>query len=81
MKVKSFTQTCIACPSQWEGLLEDDRPFYVRYRWGYLCIDVGPIGDTIDNLRNWKLVYARPIGDDLDSLISWEKVNGIMEGL
>ncbi len=49
MKVKSFTHTCLACPSQWEGFLDDDRPFYVRFRWGRLVIRVGVIGDSFDN--------------------------------
>lgn len=28
------TQTCIACPEQWEGEFADGRRFYFRYRWG-----------------------------------------------
>lgn len=30
------TQTLIACPSQWDITLDDDRQVYARYRWGWL---------------------------------------------
>lgn len=36
--IEHLTQTCGACPSQWEGELEDGRMLYIRYRWGYLSI-------------------------------------------
>ncbi len=81
MKVKSYTQTCFACPSQWEGFLEDSRPFYVRFRWGQLVIRVGSLGDSFDNCPFWTGIYNEKISDDLDGLISWEEVNIIMEGL
>jgi len=34
----TLTMTCSACPSQWEGTLDDGRNFYIRYRWGYLSL-------------------------------------------
>ena len=33
-KVKSIEKTCNACPSQWEGLTEDGKYIYIRYRHG-----------------------------------------------
>jgi hypothetical protein len=41
LRVKAFQRTCIACPSQWEGQLEDGRWFYARYRWSSFCFGVG----------------------------------------
>jgi len=48
--VKSVVQTCFACPSQWEGSLEDGRMFYVRFRWGYLSVRVSaePTKNSMD---------------------------------
>ena len=40
MKVKKIVETCGACPSQWEGSLDDGRAIYIRYRHGYLSIRV-----------------------------------------
>ena len=45
MKVISIEQTCGACPSQWEGITDDNRRVYVRYRWGNLSVRVGEIDD------------------------------------
>ncbi len=42
MKVKKIVETCSACPSQWEGSLEDGRTLYIRYRHGYLSIRLSP---------------------------------------
>ena len=38
LKVISINQTCSACPSQWDAVLEDGREVYIRYRWGWLSI-------------------------------------------
>jgi hypothetical protein len=34
--ITELQQTCVACPSQWEGRLADGRALYIRYRHGYL---------------------------------------------
>ena len=36
LRLKSLTQTCTACPSQWEG---------ARYRWGHLAVTAAPTMD------------------------------------
>jgi hypothetical protein len=41
----ALTKTCTACPSQWEGILEDGRAVYARYHHGELSVG---IGDDID---------------------------------
>ena len=38
--IKHLEQTCFACPSQWEGETTDGKYIYIRYRWGYLSVDV-----------------------------------------
>ncbi len=44
--VTTLTQTCSACPSQWEGRTADNRAVYIRYRHGYLRIEVSEPGGT-----------------------------------
>ena len=48
-KAISLIKTCEACPSQWEGTLDDGRNFYIRYRWGYLSLRFSeePGGDAV----------------------------------
>ena len=42
--ITKLIQTCGACPSQWYGKSIDDNgiehEIYIRYRWGYLRLDV-----------------------------------------
>jgi hypothetical protein len=45
VNVISCERTCIACPSQWEGVCSDGRRIYIRYRWGSLTYG---FGDTIE---------------------------------
>ncbi len=59
-KVDTLIQTCEACPAQWEGRFKDGREFYIRYRWGWLRVDV-PFGHT---------VYEVKIGNDWNGTLS-----------
>jgi predicted GNAT family acetyltransferase len=68
--VDTVTQTCDACPSQWEGRLSDGRRLYVRYRWGALEID-------IDGER----VLDQQRGDGLDGLLTYEELKAATEGV
>lgn len=66
MILKTVTQTCMGCPSQWSGKLDDGTELYVRYRWGWLTASVeGPAGEQI---------LSRQIGDQFDGVISWDEV-------
>ena len=52
--VVQWRQTCMACPSQWEGRLDDGRFFYGRYRWGYLSLGFGDVLDAaVMNGNSW----------------------------
>lgn len=66
-----LTQTCLACPSQWEGVLKDGRCFYVRYRHGRLTIH---IGKSISEAITSPPAIKRVIGDRLDGYIEWNDV-------
>jgi len=37
-KVIEIERTCFACPSQWEGKLDDGREIYIRYRNGNFSV-------------------------------------------
>lgn len=69
-KLKSLEQTCFACPSQWEGELENGKFIYIRFRWGNLGYGIGDtIGEAIHNYD-----YGESISDGLDGLISEEEM-------
>jgi hypothetical protein len=65
MKVLNYRRTCYACPSQWEGQLDNGLFFYVRYRWGYFSIG---LGTTVDEA----------VGDDFYDSETGEALDGFM---
>lgn len=42
-----LTETCVACPKQWEGYKDDGTFIYIRYRHGSFRIDEGEVGNAI----------------------------------
>ena len=64
--VVEIKRTCSACPSQWEGILDDGRSIYVRYRWGNITAG---IGDTLDEAIRNKSIYFS-YGDEFDGYIT-----------
>ncbi len=74
MKVRDLLDCGTACPAQWEGRTDDDRPVYVRYRWGYLSVCVGPPGGDADSAVGGVEVHGEQIGDEYDGFIEWEQV-------
>lgn len=46
-RIKYFSRTCLACPSQWEGSLEDGNFVYIRYRGAKFKAYIAP------NEREW----------------------------
>jgi hypothetical protein len=81
MKVDKITQTCWACPSQWEGNLDDGRMFYARYRWGGLSITLSrnPTESISVLFNDGDMIYDESLGDGLDGFLEQEKLVEIME--
>jgi hypothetical protein len=78
-RITKLKMTCSACPSQWEGMTEDGRHVYVRYRWGHLSACVGPTIDaaiwpTEDN--GGEILLDKSIGDDLDGVMTGTELRG-----
>jgi hypothetical protein len=73
-KVKSITKTCDCCPTQWEGITEDDKGIYIRYRWGYLSVRVGRKGKGILDAIGGKELYGKQIGEEFDSILTYDQL-------
>lgn len=67
--LKKLKQTCSYCPAQWEGTTVDDRPVYIRYRWGTLTCQIGPIKGTTQDAVVGEYLYDNMIGDNLDGCL------------
>lgn len=80
--VVAMKQTCSACPSQWEGELEDGRMLYVRYRWGELSAGVGEdIKAAVKNGRSEETLFFEHVGDGFDGSMTFEELKGHLQGL
>ena len=81
-KLLALTKTCIACPSQWEGTLEDDRTIYARYRYGELSVGVGnDINEAVRNGMSDQALYADYVGDGLDGFMDVQELKVHLHGL
>lgn len=80
--VVSLKKTCIACPSQWEGTLEDGRAIYARYRHGALSVGVGDdLKEAVRNSWTEEALYADYLGDGFDGFMDFEELKVHLHGL
>ncbi len=76
---KTLTQTCSACPSQWEGTLEDGRMVYIRYRWGHLDVSVSKFAtENVYDAVSGELLLDYFSGDDWDGFMTLAQLNSIL---
>jgi hypothetical protein len=81
-KVTALRKTSLACPSQWEGALEDGRVIYARYRGGALSVGVGEdIDEAVHNGMSDQALYAEYVGDGLDGFMDFEELKTHLYGL
>lgn len=82
LKVVALKQTSIACPSQWEGVLEDGRVIYARYRWGELSVGLGDgVAEAVRNGMSDDALYADPVSGGLDGYMDLEELKAHLHGL
>ena len=74
IKINNLKQTTIACPAQWEFYTFDNRPVYVRYRWGALSIYIGSPDGSMYETYDGKIIFYEEIGNNADGFIEWEHV-------
>lgn len=81
-KLVSLKNTCIACPSQWEGTLEDGRAIYARYRHGELSVGIGKdINEAVRNGMSDQALYTDDIGNGLDGFMDFQELKAQLHGL
>lgn len=89
IEINELKQTCMACPSQWEFYTFDNRPVYVRYRWGFLSVCIGKengvIMDAVRSTFCFQLphlpkkgecgveIIGKELGNSLDGFIVWNQ--------
>ena len=82
LKVAQLEMTCGACPSQWEGELEDGRAIYIRYRWGRLGVVIAPTMqaalDVFCGFSNDGMIFSKAIDGDFDGECTLADVAALM---
>lgn len=80
--VVALTKTCLACPSQWDGVLEDGRAIYARYRHGALSVGIGDDPEeAVGNSWTERALYADYVGDGFDGFMDFEELKVHLHGL
>ncbi len=77
--IQRFYQTCQACPSQWEGWLEDGRMIYVRCRWGGLAVSISnkTTKDVMDAIgKDAEYIFNEQIADEYDGIMDTNELIG-----
>ncbi len=75
MKLINLKCTCGACPTQYEGKLENGKMIYIRYRWGYISIRISK--DETNDIHDavWgEEIYGENIGNGLDGYMSQSEI-------
>lgn len=82
IRVVELVKTCNACPAQWDGMTDDGRKVYVRYRWGCLSVRLGAVGDHGEwaGVEGDELV-SQEIGDSYDGEITLDELKYYTEGV
>lgn len=77
--VTSLRRTSIACPSQWEGTLDDGRVLYARFRHGDLSVGLGEgIEEAVTNRGPDKALLREDVGD---GFMTFEELRTYLYGL
>lgn len=80
--VSTLKKTCLACPSQWEGALDDGRAVYARFRHGHLTVAIGEtVEGAVDNAMSGQALYDGEVGDGLDGFMDFEDLKVHLRGL
>jgi hypothetical protein len=80
IRLISITQTCTACPSQWDAVTDDQRTVYIRYRWGYLSVRISKIEDHTEYAAvNGTEIFGLDYGDGLDGVMDQETLEKLTE--
>jgi hypothetical protein len=80
--VLTLKKTCLACPSQREGALDDGRAVYARFRHGHLSVGLGEtVDEAVDNAMSDQALYEGDIGDGLDGFMDFDELKAHLHGL
>ena len=78
--VIELARTCFACPSQWEGTTDRGKYIYIRYRWGYLEVELAE-NENAWRFGHYQSIYDMQVGDDLDGSMGNRVLIELLDGI
>ena len=81
IEINNLKQTTVACPAQWEFRTFENRPVYVRYRWGALYIHIGSPNGDMDEAYTGETIFYEEIGNNADGFIEWGSVKQRLDNI
>jgi hypothetical protein len=73
LKIKRIQMFTDESPTQWFASSEDNLPVYIRYRHGWLSIQVGKLGeDWLDAADTYPTVMEELVGGENDGVMATE---------
>ncbi len=77
LPIINLRKTCEDHPSQFSTF--ENRPVYVRFRWGSLSIEIGDEDAPMENVVDGFVLYEAQLSHENDGYISWDKVKSILD--
>lgn len=66
VEITELRKTCNMCPSQWSGKTSDGKEVYIRFRWGWLYIDI-----------DGKTIFERSYGDAMSGSLTFAELKDV----
>ena len=77
--IKELIKMPGACPTQWEGITDDNRFVYIRYRHGTLTVTLGDVNGNIhDTVNHGELIFKWKSNDEWSGVMSDEELKTIL---
>lgn len=74
----NITWTCLGCPMQAEGAIDDGRKFYFRYRWGKATFGIGAtVSDAVRDPGEVCVAY----GDSSQGVLDEDEADRLLRRL
>ena len=73
IRLATITQTCGACPTQYEGATEDGRLMYSRFRHNVLSVRIYPKDDADNRWDDRYVVLHMRLNQAADGYLRYEK--------
>jgi len=82
LKAKTLIKTCSFAPSQWEGITENGKSFYIRYRWDQLTLRVSKAKTSdINKAVLGDIIFEKNINNENFEVLDIKEIREYLSGI